>query len=97
MACDMPEPCKFLSFGSCHNTLLRIQKEVHLAPHQVAGLVLKVGDTEKFPHALGFERLDPFSSESLCKNEENGRTNRPKTVKAFISADLPLHVATHPL
>ena len=35
-------------------------KEVDLAPYPVVGLVLKVGDTEKFPHALGFESLDPF-------------------------------------
>ena len=28
--------------------------------HQVVGVVLQVGDTEKFPQALGFESLDPF-------------------------------------
>ena len=30
------------------------------APHPVIGLVLQVGDAEKFPQALGFEGLDPF-------------------------------------
>ena len=35
--------------------------EVDLALHPVVGRVLQVGDTEKFPHALGFESLDPFS------------------------------------
>ena len=35
-------------------------KEVDLVPHPVVGLVLQVGDTEKFPQALGFESLDPF-------------------------------------
>ena len=29
-------------------------QEVDLAPHPVGGLVLQVGDTERFPHALGF-------------------------------------------
>ena len=29
-------------------------KEADLALHLVVGLVLQVGDTEKFPHALGF-------------------------------------------
>ena len=35
-------------------------QEVDLAPHPVVGILLQVGDTEKFPHALGFERLGPF-------------------------------------
>ena len=33
---------------------------VDLASHPVVGLVFQVGDTEKFPQALGFESLDPF-------------------------------------
>ena len=55
MACGMPEPCKFQSLDSSQT-----HKEVDLAPHIVAGLVHQVGDTEKFPHALGFESLGPF-------------------------------------
>ena len=35
-------------------------KEVDLSQHPVVGLVLQVGDAEKFPQALGFESLDPF-------------------------------------
>ena len=35
-------------------------KEVDLSPHLVVDLVLQVGDTEKFPHALVFQSLDDF-------------------------------------
>ena len=35
-------------------------KEVDLVPHPAVGLVLQVGDTDKFPQALAFESLDPF-------------------------------------
>ena len=64
VACDMPEPCKFPSIDSCQRRFLWIHKEVHLAPHHVVGLVLQVGDMEKFPRVLGFESLDHFFSES---------------------------------
>ena len=37
-----------------------MDQQVDLGPHQVVGFVLQVGDTKKFPHALGFESLDPF-------------------------------------
>ena len=60
MVCDMPEPCKFPSLNSCQKRFLWTHKEMYLVPHPVVGLVLQVGDTEKFPHALGFEGLDPF-------------------------------------
>ena len=60
MACGMPEPCKFPSLDSCQKRFLWTHKEVDLAPHPVVGLVLQVGDAEKFPQALGFEGLDPF-------------------------------------
>ena len=60
VACDMPEPCKFPSLDSCQKRFLWTKKEVDLAPHPVVGLALQVADTEKFPHALGFEGLDPF-------------------------------------
>ena len=58
------------------NRFLCTYKEVDFAPHQVIGLVLHVGDVEKFPHALGFQSLDPFfrvgkqgtcfTAEALC-------------------------------
>ena len=60
MAYDMPEPCKFLSLDSCKKRFLWTHKEVDLAPHPNAGLVLQVADVEKFPQSLGFESLDPF-------------------------------------
>ena len=61
MAPGMLELCKFLSLDGCQKRFLWTHKEAGLAPHPVIGLVLQVGDTEKFPHALGFENLDPFS------------------------------------
>ena len=55
MVCDMHEPCKFLPLDSCQQRSLWTHEEVDLAPHPVNGLVLQVGDGEKFPRALGFE------------------------------------------
>ena len=63
---DMPEPCKFLSVASCQKRFLWIHKEVDLAQRLVVVLVLQVGDTEKFPHALGFESLGPFFFSGLA-------------------------------
>ena len=60
MTCDMPKACKFLSLDSCQKRFLCTHKEADLAPHPVIGLVLQVGNTEKFPQALGFKSLDPF-------------------------------------
>ena len=57
VVCDMPEPCQFPSHYSCQKRFLWTHKEVDLALHQVIGLVLQVGDTEKFSQALGFEIL----------------------------------------
>ena len=58
VACDMPEPCKFLSLDSRQKRFLWTHKEVDLAPHLVVGLVLQVGNTKKFLRALGFESLN---------------------------------------
>ena len=60
VACDMPEPCKFLSLDSCQKTFLWIHKEADLVPHPAVGLVLQVEDAGKFSQAPGFEGLDPF-------------------------------------
>ena len=60
----MPEPCTFPTLDSCQKRFLWTHKEVDLAPHPIVGLVLQVGDAEKFPDALGFESLDPFFFES---------------------------------
>ena len=60
VAFDTPEPCKFPSLDSCQKRFLWTHKEVDFAPHLVVGLVLQVGVAGKFPHALGFESLDPL-------------------------------------
>ena len=66
---------------SCQKRFLYTQKEVDLAPHPVVGLVLQVGDAEKFPQALGFESLDRFRRVSkrdpyLTAIEEDGGDKR---------------------
>ena len=55
--------------------------EVDLATHPVIGLMLQVGDTEKFPHSFGFKSLDPFfrvSKQGPCFTavEEDGGDER---------------------
>ena len=79
MACDMPEPCKFLSLDRCQKRFLLAHKKVDLVPQPVLGLVLQVGDTEKFLQALGLESLDPFlrvskqgSCLSPCQEKNKG-------------------------
>ena len=52
VACDVAEPCVFLCLDSRQKRFLWTNREVDLAPHPVFGLVLKVGDAEKFPQAL---------------------------------------------
>ena len=47
-------------FESCQKTSLWARKEASLALHPVVGLVLQIGDAEKFPQALGLESLDLF-------------------------------------
>ena len=81
MVSDMPKPCKLALLDSCQERFLWTHKGVDLAPHQVIGLVLPVGDTEKFPNVLGFEGLDPFlrvSKQSPCFTviEEDGGDKR---------------------
>ena len=56
----MPEPSKFLCLYNCQKGFLWSQKEVDLAPHPVVGLVLKLGDAEKFLQSLGFKSMDPY-------------------------------------
>ena len=76
----MTKPCKFPSLNSCQKRFLWTHKEVDLAPHPVVGLVLEVGDAEKFPCALGFESLDPFfqsqQAGSMFHIEEDGGDKR---------------------
>ena len=51
----MPVPCKFPALNICQKRFMKTHTEVDLALHPVVGLVLHVGDAEKFPLAL-----DPF-------------------------------------
>ena len=62
VACDMPEPCKFPSLGSSQKKFQWTDQEVDLAPHPAVGLVLHVGDAEKFPRALCLNPVSRFSS-----------------------------------
>ena len=62
-------------------SFLWTDKEDNLVLHPVVGLVLQVRDMEKFPHALGFESLDPFfkvSKQGPCLTavEEDGGDKR---------------------
>ena len=67
MARDMPEPCKFVS--QLPEEVPVGQQGSSTTPHPVVGLVLQVGDAEKFPQAFGFESLIPFFSESASRTE----------------------------
>ena len=93
MACNMPEPCKFPSLHSCQKPFLWTQKEVDLAPHPVVGLVLQVGDTEKFPQTLGFEAWILFffrvSKQGPCFTaiEEDGGDKRLIELELACEAD----------
>ena len=76
----MPEPCKFPSLDSRQKRFLGTHSKVDLAPHPVVGLVLQVGNAEKFPQALCFESLDPFffffqsqQAESMFHSRRGGR------------------------
>ena len=55
MACDISEPFEFPSLDNCQKRILWAHKKIDLAPHPAVGLVLQVGDAEKFPRTFGFE------------------------------------------
>ena len=89
-ACDMPEPCKFLSLDNCQKRFLWTHEGVDLAPHPVVGLVLQVGDVEKFPQAFGFEAPDPFLSQpagSMFHSHREG-WRWQETCRAWINGKL---------
>ena len=61
VALTCPNRASFRRFFTvARRRLLWTYKEADLTPHPVVGLVLPVGDAEKFPQVLGFESLDPF-------------------------------------
>ena len=64
MACDMPKTCRFSSLDRCQWSFLCSHKGDNLAPLEVVGLVVQIGDAEKFPQAFGFESLGLFFSGS---------------------------------
>ena len=91
VAFDMPEPCKFLSLDSCQKRFLWTHKEADPVPHPVVGLVLHVGDAEKFPQALGFKSLDPLfriskQGPSFTATEDGG-DKRPVQLELACKAD----------
>ena len=69
----MPQPSEFPSLDSNQRRFLWVLKEADLASHSVVGLVLKVGDAEKFPQAVDLERLDRFflskSASRVCVSQ----------------------------
>ena len=81
MACDMPKPSKFPSLDSRQKRFLGTHSKVDLAPHPVVGLVLQVGDTEKFPRVHSFKSLDFFfqsRKQGPCSTAiEDGGDKRP--------------------
>ena len=93
MACDMPETCRFPSLDSCQKGFMWTHKEVDLAPHPVVGLVLQVGDTEKFPQTLGFKAWILFffrvSKQGPCFTaiEEDGGDKRLIELELACEAD----------
>ena len=74
MACDVPEPCKFLSLDSCQERFLWTHKKVDLAHPPVVALVLQEGDAEKLCQGLVFDSLDPFlkQAESMFHSHRGG-------------------------
>ena len=64
--CDMPKPYKFPFLDSCKKRFLQTHNEVDLALHPVVGLVLQVGNTEKFLMHLASKAWILFS-ESASK------------------------------
>ena len=88
----MFEPRNFPSLDSCQKRFLWTHKEVNLAPYPVVGLVLQVGDAEKFPQVLGFESLVTFlrvSKQGPCftTKEEDGGDKRPAEFELACKAD----------
>ena len=73
MVCDMLEPCKFPYLDNCQKRFLWTNKEADLASHPIIGLVLLEGEAENFPHALGFESLDPFFSQQAGSMFQSNR------------------------
>ena len=57
VACSIPYPCEFPSLDSCQKRFLWAHEELELARHPVVGLVLLLGDAEKFPETVCLESM----------------------------------------
>ena len=71
----MSVPREFPSLDSCQRRALWAYREVDLAPHPVAGLVLPVEDAQNSSQALGLENLDPIlrvSEQGSCLRHRGG-------------------------
>ena len=71
MACDMPEPYRFPSLDSCQKTFLWTNKGVEIALHPVVGLVVQVGQAEKFCKVFGFKSLDPLKGPHSVQKQQH--------------------------
>ena len=58
-------------------------QRIDLAPHPVVGLVLQMGDAEKFPQALGFKHLNP----SIFQSESRARVSQPRRGSIEVTRD----------
>ena len=59
-ALDKPEPCECPSLDSGRKRFPWAHKVADLTSHPVVSLLLRAGDAEKFPQALGLKNLDSF-------------------------------------
>ena len=87
-----PKHASFRLFTVVRKVFLWTHKEVDLTPHQVVDLVLQVGDAEKFPQAIGFKSLDPFSKVSkqgpcFTDTEEDGGDKKLLELELSCEAD----------
>ena len=85
-----------LSLCSYRKRSLWTHREVDQCPNPAVGLVLLVGDVEKFPQAFGFESLDPFSEVSKQRTyftaiEEDGGSKRLVELEFACEADSVAH------
>ena len=87
MVYDMHEPCTSPSHDSYQKMFLRYHKKVDLAPHPVVGLVLQVGDAEKFPQALGFESLDPLQLSRVYVSQPQRRMEVTRLVRVELACE----------
>ena len=83
----LPKPYKFPSLERSQKRFPWTHKEVDLAPHPVAGLVLQVQNVEKFPQALDFERLgSSVNKQGTCFTAMKGDGGNNRFVQLELAA-----------